>query len=128
MHPGSARVGARPSRIAAATSPSLPGRARNRAKMNSSMAVFFLCRAACALVWFGERRGQRSSSARSHTTTSEPTHWYDRFREVLGLDMATSRTPASLLVRIDSRLREGLQQQIYRSIRRAILDGIVGPG
>jgi GntR family transcriptional regulator / MocR family aminotransferase len=42
--------------------------------------------------------------------------------------MATLRPPASLLVRIDSRLREGLQQQIYRSIRRAILDGIVGPG
>ena len=32
------------------------------------------------------------------------------------------------MVRIDSRLREGLQQQIYRSIRRAILDGVVGPG
>src|SRR5262249_22122773 len=42
--------------------------------------------------------------------------------------MATSRTPASLLVRIDSRLRAGLQQQIYGSIRRAILDGIVAPG
>jgi GntR family transcriptional regulator/MocR family aminotransferase len=42
--------------------------------------------------------------------------------------MASSRSPASLLIRIDSRLREGLQQQIYRSIRRAILDGIVGPG
>src|SRR5262249_2292462 len=42
--------------------------------------------------------------------------------------MATSRTPASLLVRIDSRLREGLQQQIYGSIRRATLDGIVSPG
>ena len=42
--------------------------------------------------------------------------------------MATSRAPASLLVRIDSRLRDGLQLQIYRSIRRAILDGVVGPG
>jgi GntR family transcriptional regulator / MocR family aminotransferase len=42
--------------------------------------------------------------------------------------MATSRAPAGLFVRIDSRLRESLQQQIYASIRRAILDGVVGPG
>ena len=42
--------------------------------------------------------------------------------------MATSRVVPSLLVRIDSRAREGLQQQIYGSIRRAILDGVVGPG
>jgi len=41
--------------------------------------------------------------------------------------MATSR-PASLFIRLDSRLREGLQQQIYASIRRAILEGIVVPG
>src|SRR5262245_5530054 len=42
--------------------------------------------------------------------------------------MDISRAPASLLLRIDSLLREGLQQQIYGSIRRAILDGIVSPG
>jgi GntR family transcriptional regulator / MocR family aminotransferase len=42
--------------------------------------------------------------------------------------MATSRAPSSLFVRIDARRREGLQLQIYRSIRGAILDGIVGPG
>jgi GntR family transcriptional regulator/MocR family aminotransferase len=42
--------------------------------------------------------------------------------------MASSRPAASLLIRIDSRLREGLQQQIYASIRRAILEGIVVPG
>jgi GntR family transcriptional regulator/MocR family aminotransferase len=41
--------------------------------------------------------------------------------------MATS-SPASLLVRLDSRLREGLQHQIYASIRRAILDRVVAPG
>jgi GntR family transcriptional regulator / MocR family aminotransferase len=41
--------------------------------------------------------------------------------------MATS-SPTSLFVRLDSRLREGLQQQIYASIRRAILDRIVAPG
>src|SRR5262249_15138749 len=79
-------------------------------------------------VWFGARRWKRSSSPPSHTTTWEPTHWYDWFENELRSDMATSRPPASLLVRIDSRLRDGLQQQIYRSIRRAILDGIVGPG
>jgi GntR family transcriptional regulator/MocR family aminotransferase len=32
------------------------------------------------------------------------------------------------MVRIDARLRSGLQQQIYGSIRRAILEGIVVPG
>src|SRR4030095_12873022 len=42
-------------------------------------------------------------------------------------DMATS-PPTSLFVRLDSRLRQGLQQQIYASIRRAILDRIVAPG
>ena len=41
--------------------------------------------------------------------------------------MATS-APASLYIRLDSRLRDGLQQQIYGSIRRAILDGVVAPG
>jgi GntR family transcriptional regulator/MocR family aminotransferase len=41
--------------------------------------------------------------------------------------MATS-SPTSLFVRLDSRLRQGLQQQIYASIRRAILDRIVAPG
>jgi GntR family transcriptional regulator / MocR family aminotransferase len=42
--------------------------------------------------------------------------------------MGIPRPPASLLIRIDSRLREGLRQQIYESIRRAILEGIVVPG
>jgi GntR family transcriptional regulator/MocR family aminotransferase len=42
--------------------------------------------------------------------------------------MATSRSAATLFIRLDSRLREGLQQQIYASIRRAILEGIVLPG
>lgn len=36
--------------------------------------------------------------------------------------------PTSLFVRLDSRLRQGLQQQIYASIRRAILDRVVAPG
>lgn len=35
---------------------------------------------------------------------------------------------ANLLIRIDARARETLQQQIYADIRRAILDGIVAPG
>ena len=42
--------------------------------------------------------------------------------------MATSKIVPSLLVRIDPRAHDGLQQQIYGSIRRAILDGVVGPG
>jgi alpha-D-ribose 1-methylphosphonate 5-phosphate C-P lyase len=39
-----------------------------------------------------------------------------------------SSLPASLFIPLDSRLHEGLQQQIYASIRRAILDGVVVPG
>jgi GntR family transcriptional regulator/MocR family aminotransferase len=42
--------------------------------------------------------------------------------------MATPRRPANLLIRIDSRLHAGLQEQIYASIRRSILDGVVEPG
>ena len=42
--------------------------------------------------------------------------------------MATSKRPASLLVRLDPRRRGGLQRQIYASVQRAILDGVVGPG
>ena len=42
--------------------------------------------------------------------------------------MTTSRRPTSLLIRLDPRHRGGLQRQIYTSIQRAILDGVVGPG
>jgi len=42
--------------------------------------------------------------------------------------MATLKRPASLLIRLDPRHRGGLQRQIYASIQRAILDGVVGPG
>ncbi len=51
--PGSARVGARPSRIASATAASLPGRAWNRAKMNSSMS---------RLLWVSEAQARRVKS------------------------------------------------------------------
>jgi GntR family transcriptional regulator / MocR family aminotransferase len=44
------------------------------------------------------------------------------------LDMATSKAPPSLLVRLDVRERGRLQRQIYASIQRAILDGVVAPG
>src|SRR5262245_63776913 len=44
------------------------------------------------------------------------------------LDMATSRPPTNLLVRLDARDRSGLQRQICASIQRAILDGVVVPG
>jgi GntR family transcriptional regulator / MocR family aminotransferase len=42
--------------------------------------------------------------------------------------MATSRPAPGLLIRIDSRARGALQAQIYASVRRAILDGVVAPG
>jgi GntR family transcriptional regulator/MocR family aminotransferase len=42
--------------------------------------------------------------------------------------MTTSRRPTSLLIRLDPRHRGGLQRQIYTSIQRAILDGVVGSG
>src|SRR5262245_5007032 len=35
---------------------------------------------------------------------------------------------AGLLVRIDSRASEGLQQQVYSEVRREILDGVLPPG
>jgi GntR family transcriptional regulator / MocR family aminotransferase len=39
------------------------------------------------------------------------------------------RPPAAgLLVRIDSRASEGLQQQVYSEVRREILDGVLRPG
>src|SRR5262245_120549 len=41
--------------------------------------------------------------------------------------MATERRAAGLMIRIDSRSGP-LQQQIYASVRRAILDGIAPPG
>jgi GntR family transcriptional regulator / MocR family aminotransferase len=40
----------------------------------------------------------------------------------------TESVAGHLLVRIDARAREPLQTQIYASIRRAILDGVVRPG
>ena len=42
--------------------------------------------------------------------------------------MATPKASTSLLIRLDPRNRGGLQRQIYASIRRAILDGVVRPG
>src|SRR5215470_10003167 len=40
-----------------------------------------------------------------------------------------ARPPAAgLLIRIDPRAREGLQQQVYIGVRRAILDGVLVPG
>src|SRR5262245_36524880 len=42
--------------------------------------------------------------------------------------LVTSRRTASLLVRLDGRTGEALQQQIYAGIRRAVLDGVVAPG
>jgi DNA-binding GntR family transcriptional regulator len=40
----------------------------------------------------------------------------------------TERAAGELFVRIDARAREPLQAQIYASIRRAILAGLVAPG
>jgi GntR family transcriptional regulator / MocR family aminotransferase len=37
------------------------------------------------------------------------------------------RAPVEFLIRIDGRQREGLQQQIYAAVRRAILDGVLAP-
>lgn len=45
----------------------------------------------------------------------------------LGHVMA-ERPSVSLLVRLDSRARQGLQQQIYDGIRRAILERVIEPG
>lgn len=37
-------------------------------------------------------------------------------------------SPAGLLIRIDARADQGLQQQVYAAVRRAILDGVLVPG
>src|SRR5258706_4846726 len=37
-------------------------------------------------------------------------------------------SPAWLMIRIEPRAWEGLQQQIYDAVRRAILDGTLAPG
>ncbi len=42
--------------------------------------------------------------------------------------MATSKGSTSLLIRLDARDHGPLQRQIYASIQRAILDGVVAPG
>ena len=54
--------------------------------------------------------------------------WYHRGAGQAVVDMATSPSPASFFVRLDPRLGEGLQQQIYGSVRRAILEGVLAPG
>src|SRR5438034_9348529 len=37
-------------------------------------------------------------------------------------------SPDSLMIRIELQVKEGLQQQIYDAVRRAILDGTLAPG
>jgi GntR family transcriptional regulator / MocR family aminotransferase len=39
-----------------------------------------------------------------------------------------SSSAAGLLIRIDARAAQGLQQQVYVAVRRAILDGVLAPG
>jgi len=62
----------------------------------------------------------------------DPAAWIKWYH--LNLVMAASMNnhlasfSAGLLVRIDARAREGLQQQVYAAVRRAILDGVLGPG
>src|SRR5258705_919012 len=41
---------------------------------------------------------------------------------------STFKPSTSLLIRLDPRVRGNLQRQIYASIQRAILDGVVAPG
>jgi len=44
------------------------------------------------------------------------------------LDSQSPRAPAELFIRIDVRAADGLQQQVYAGVRRAILDGVLAPG
>jgi GntR family transcriptional regulator/MocR family aminotransferase len=58
-----------------------------------------------------------------------PRNWYHRLGEVtMNPDSHKVRSPAGLLIRIDGRATEGLQQQVYGAVRRAILDGTLAPG
>src|SRR5437763_13274982 len=55
--------------------------------------------------------------------------WYYEFGKMSGSsDNHLSRSPAGLLVRIDTHSRDGLRQQVYTAVRRAILDGVLAPG
>ena len=38
------------------------------------------------------------------------------------------RSPAGLMIHVDAQAGEGLQRQVYHSVRRAVLDGVLEPG
>ena len=87
------------------------------------------CVAGRSIVTSAPASAGRSSSVKAHNATCPgPRLVSSSGRRTPRPRMATSRSPASLLVRIDARRRGGLQQQIYASVRRAILDGVVAPG
>jgi GntR family transcriptional regulator/MocR family aminotransferase len=55
--------------------------------------------------------------------------WYHRFVELkVNSRSHFGRATVRLMIRIDTRARTGLQQQIYSAVRQAILDGTVAPG
>src|SRR5262249_9415276 len=55
--------------------------------------------------------------------------WCYATRSMAAVTDSHSGSPsASLLIRIDPRAPEGLQQQVYSAVRRAILDGVLAPG
>src|SRR5262245_58642919 len=56
-------------------------------------------------------------------------NWYDESAPVPLIPNNHSHPAfADLFVRIDAGAREGLQQQVYASIRRGIFDGVLAPG
>ena len=80
------------------------------------------------------RAGVENHSARircDHFPTSrvDGSEWYHRFSQMKPKSRDhIEHTSSELLVQIDARSRVGLQQQIYSSIRRAILDGVLRSG
>src|SRR5262245_16249807 len=63
------------------------------------------------------------------TIRMDGSKWYHRFNVSFYFQKGHMGKPSiPLLIRVDNRARAGLQQQIYESVRRAILDGVLAPG
>ena len=73
----------------------------------------------CDKATWPARAGMHGARGWYHGTSQSGT-----FMSHLGL----ANRPRASSIRLDPRAREGLQQQIYAGIRRAILDGVVAPG
>ena len=55
--------------------------------------------------------------------------WYHPLGVIVAIrDSHQAGSHAGLMIHIDAQAREGLQRQVYQSVRRAVLDGVLEPG